>query len=243
MPTRIVREGINSSHRINALSPGAELFYRRLMNVADDYGRYYAAPGTLRGACWPTCPEKVTDKQVSDWLRECSTGDNPLISIYESTGCRYLVIENFGQQTRSKSKFPEPANHLLITCESPVHASRKAKSESESESLGAAPQASAAKTQRGTRFTGSVPDEWLKWPVEHLAGWDVLRAATEAERFRDYWIAQPGSRGVKLNWESTWRNWCRNAREPARNGTGSMFESARDRERRELHEKYQEFSE
>jgi len=27
--------------------------------------------------------------------------------------------------------------------------------------------------------------------------------------FVDYWIAQPGQRGVKLDWEATWRNWMR----------------------------------
>lgn len=35
---------------------------------------------------------------------------------------------------------------------------------------------------------------------------------SEADRFRDYWIAQPGQKGVKVNWASTWRNWCRNAK-------------------------------
>ena len=29
-------------------------------------------------------------------------------------------------------------------------------------------------------------------------------------RFRDYWIAAPGQKGVKLDWQATWRNWCRN---------------------------------
>jgi hypothetical protein len=27
--------------------------------------------------------------------------------------------------------------------------------------------------------------------------------------FVDYWIAQPGQKGVKTNWDSTWRNWMR----------------------------------
>jgi hypothetical protein len=34
----------------------------------------------------------------------------------------------------------------------------------------------------------------------------------EFEKFRDYWIAQPGQKGVKLDWDATWRNWCRNAK-------------------------------
>lgn len=27
--------------------------------------------------------------------------------------------------------------------------------------------------------------------------------------FIDYWIAQPGARGVKVDWAATWRNWMR----------------------------------
>ena len=31
-----------------------------------------------------------------------------------------------------------------------------------------------------------------------------------ANRFRDYWIAQPGIKGRKTDWNATWRNWVRN---------------------------------
>lgn len=31
----------------------------------------------------------------------------------------------------------------------------------------------------------------------------------EHKRFVDYWIAQPGQKGVKVDWEATWRNWMR----------------------------------
>jgi uncharacterized protein YdaU (DUF1376 family) len=36
-----------------------------------------------------------------------------------------------------------------------------------------------------------------------------LHPATVADRFRDFWIAQPGAKGVKLDWDATWRNWVR----------------------------------
>jgi len=115
MPSRIVREGINTSARINALSPMAELLYRRLMNVADDYGRFYASPTTLRAHCWPTCPERFTDADVSQWISECLATDNPLIIIYEAGGVRYLEIQQFGQQTRTRSKFPDPKDSKLLS--------------------------------------------------------------------------------------------------------------------------------
>lgn len=37
-----------------------------------------------------------------------------------------------------------------------------------------------------------------------------------AERFRDYWHAAPGAKGVKANWPATWRNWCRSDAERQR---------------------------
>ena len=108
MPNRILREGINSSARINALSMGAELLFRRLMSVVDDYGRFYGAAATVRGACWPINPQTICEQDVSNWIAECCQGDKPLISLYSVDGGVYLQINDFKQQTRSKSKFPEP---------------------------------------------------------------------------------------------------------------------------------------
>jgi uncharacterized protein YdaU (DUF1376 family) len=53
---------------------------------------------------------------------------------------------------------------------------------------------------RGTR----LPTDWM--PSEHLDRRDEL------EKFRDYWLAVPGSKGCKLDWDATWRNWIRNAK-------------------------------
>jgi hypothetical protein len=43
MPSRLLREGILDSEAVNALSFAAEVFYRRLMSVVDDFGRPRAA--------------------------------------------------------------------------------------------------------------------------------------------------------------------------------------------------------
>jgi hypothetical protein len=108
MPSRIIREGIISSPRINELSIGAEVLYRRLMSVVDDYGRFHASAVTIRGACWPTCPNKISEQDVDEWIAELEIGPRPLVVVYESSGCLYLQITDFKQQLRTKSKFPEP---------------------------------------------------------------------------------------------------------------------------------------
>lgn len=47
---------------------------------------------------------------------------------------------------------------------------------------------------------------------------DLTPTQTE-QRFRDYWIAQPGVKGRKADWPATWRNWVRNERAaPGPNG-------------------------
>jgi uncharacterized protein YdaU (DUF1376 family) len=39
------------------------------------------------------------------------------------------------------------------------------------------------------------------------------KAHAELAKFRDYWCAQPGQKGVKTDWQATWRNWVRKATE------------------------------
>lgn len=64
------------------------------------------------------------------------------------------------------------------------------------------------KQQKGTRFKGHVPDEWLAWAATEFPHVD---AAMEADKFTDYWMAKAGAGGVKLDWQRTWRNWIRKA--------------------------------
>jgi hypothetical protein len=137
LPSRILREGIIGSARVNALSFGAELFYRRLMSVADDYGRFHASPITLRGSCWPTCPERVSEAEIVSWLAECRAGEAPLVIVYNSGGAEFLEIQDFRQQTRTKSKFPDclsNAKQMLSRCEANAQPSRIRISESYSKS-------------------------------------------------------------------------------------------------------------
>jgi uncharacterized protein YdaU (DUF1376 family) len=55
-----------------------------------------------------------------------------------------------------------------------------------------------------------------------------LHPVATGDRFRDYWIAQPGSKGVKLDWDATWRNWVRAEKAGgAKQVSGAMPEWAR----------------
>lgn len=104
-----------TSPRVNALSPNAELFYRRLMSVVDDYGRYFGNATLLRAACYPFQVDRVNEASISKHFAECVGAR--LIVPYIISGTAYLQMLNTRQQTRSKSKFPEPPSGLISKCE------------------------------------------------------------------------------------------------------------------------------
>ena len=116
MPSRILREGILTSERVAALSWPAEVFYRRLHSVVDDFGRYFAKPMALRAACYPMQLDRVKDSEIEKWLIE--SRDARLIKLYTIDDQTFLELLDFRQQIRAKkSKFPDPVNgseHHLI---------------------------------------------------------------------------------------------------------------------------------
>jgi uncharacterized protein YdaU (DUF1376 family) len=74
---------------------------------------------------------------------------------------------------------------------------------------------------RGLEKAGSgqgrrLPDGWEPEPLSDsaqamVARWPDGMVAREFERFRDHWLAQPGAKGRKSDWNATWRNWIRKA--------------------------------
>ena len=106
MPTRIIRDGILTSERVNALSPLAELFYRRLMSVADDHGRYSGNLTLIRSSCYPLKIDSVKEDSIKKHLAECV--DVGLVVPYTVDGKPYIWLVDFGQRINGKSKFPGP---------------------------------------------------------------------------------------------------------------------------------------
>ena len=69
--------------------------------------------------------------------------------------------------------------------------------------------------KRATR----LPADWA--PTPDQIAWarserKDINPATEASKFRDYWIAKAGRDATKLDWDATWRNWVRNAKAAAK---------------------------
>ena len=65
-----------------------------------------------------------------------------------------------------------------------------------------------AKATKGTRFTlDSIPEEWVLFCRKERSD---LNPTLVFEGFKDYWVSVAGAKGIKANWDATWRNWIRN---------------------------------
>jgi hypothetical protein len=147
MPNRLIREGIITSRAVNSLSVDAELLYRRLMSVVDDYGRFEADPDILRARCFPLQLDQWPVVRINEALSSVSTtrtgdGHGVLVTLYGLGHHKYLQINNFRQRVRSDSKYPDPAkcqpcdrHEPDISQTSAAPARGRSESESESESV------------------------------------------------------------------------------------------------------------
>lgn len=108
MPSRLLREGILDSDAVNTLTWGGEVFYRRLMSVVDDYGRFDGRAAVLRSRLYPLKISSVSEADVSSWLAECQMAG--LVSRYSVEGRPYILFHKLGAQQRTKAKFPGPSS-------------------------------------------------------------------------------------------------------------------------------------
>jgi len=79
------------------------------------------------------------------------------------------------------------------------------------------PEESKSKDLRGSRLSYSqIVEEWVDWAILERPELTATKVHSIYEQFYDYWKAQPGSKGIKLDWFATWRNWVRRDKSFAR---------------------------
>jgi hypothetical protein len=100
---------------MDTLSPGAEVFFTRLIMKADDFGCYYGNPKLLKSHLFPL--KEYKDSEVLKWRNECQKSG--VIKLYIADEKEYIHILNFGQRLRSmSSKFPLPHEGTTLTDDS-----------------------------------------------------------------------------------------------------------------------------
>lgn len=106
MPSRIIRDEILTSERVDQLDAAAEVFYRRLLNKVDDYGLYDARPAVLRANLYPLRIDRVREADCSRWIAMCEKAG--LLALYHHDGKPYLQVLRVRWQIRAAPKYPLP---------------------------------------------------------------------------------------------------------------------------------------
>lgn len=169
MPDRVVRPGILTSDPVNSLSWGGEVFYRRLMSVADDYGRYDGRLPVLRAALYPLKLDRVSDADVGKWLTECVTAG--LVSRYSADDRDYIEVLKFRQRIQGKPKWPEP--HGIPPDPTVIHGESRAYTETETET----------KKRERAREAGDWPDRIRSaYPIQTHQGAAIMAIQSSLAR-------------------------------------------------------------
>ena len=116
MPNRILKESINESEGLSNCSFFAIDLYKRLINYADDYGRFNSDTIIMRARLYPRELEEVSEEDIIDGLAELAgVGKIQFYTprVFNQFGKKgvYGAFPNWKEHQRireSKKKCPEP---------------------------------------------------------------------------------------------------------------------------------------
>jgi hypothetical protein len=192
---RTIKPEFWTDEKIVELSPLARLLFIGLWNFADDEGRMVFSQTRIKLQILP-----ADSADISELLGEIR--GKKLIIIYAVEGVEYLQIVNFGLHQkvdkRTASKYPPPTG---TPAESPRIPLTEGIKEGIKEGNGE------PKTPRGSRLNSTVfPEDWKVFCLTERSDLDPEKTFAS---FADHWKSVPGTKGVKLDWDATWRNWVR----------------------------------
>lgn len=145
--------------------------------------------------------------------------DVDVIELAVSTAERMLVPENpqtsaesadERRRRKDREKKAEIRRNRQISADNPqtsenASISKEDKKESKRHNSG----------NRGTRIASDWAPSETDRTFAKQEGFSEFEVQREASKFRDYWTACAGSRGVKLDWPATWRQWIRSTADRA----------------------------
>lgn len=199
--------------RLSMLQHGA---YNLLIDACYDRERFPTREEAIDW-CWASTPEEVQAvefvlarfftlengvyvqsriaEEIEKYKEKSET--NRRIAVEREQARRHGLARNVYET--SPELHESPPNHKPITTNQEPLTTRE----------NAPPDGVAGKREKANRGT-RLPPDWqpdLEWTREQ----GLQSPDLELAKFRDYWSAQPGQKGVKQDWQATWRNWVRRA--------------------------------
>jgi hypothetical protein len=234
---RSVHPGFFRDDRLVPCSAFARLLFIGLGVEADDKGIFEWKPVTIKMSVFPGDSVDVVsllaELEEADAIRQFDIGGRKFGAIrnfrkYQKPKspndvhpmpgdiAEYVALPQSGETNSDKDgTFPQKGENQFQMEEGggsrreEMPSSPEDKTDSPSGPRSAAP--SREPQRRGTRLPANwtLPQPWGEWARAEFPSLPADKIRREADAFRDYWVAKPGSAGVKLDWEATWRNWIR----------------------------------
>ena len=127
-----------------------------------------------------TWRNKRADEEIAKYHAKADSARNANRVKLEKKSVLKPVLKSETDQTLTKNQEPITKNHSIDVAKAP-------------------------KAQR--LKIDSLPIEWVEFCKQERPD---LKPDLIWNQFKDYWIAQGGQKGCKLDWFATWRNWVRN---------------------------------
>jgi len=231
---RTIKPAFWKNEALASLDKSDRLLAVALLNYADDQGYFCAHESLIRGECFPF------DEDSSDIRR--GLGELSRIGFIRlgttPEGQKIGQIVTFSDHQKidrpTKSKYSDASvtwNESTKIRRALVEDSLLEKEEErEEEGSRAVAKSRPQRSPKGARLSKDwqLTTEQIEWAIGAHPGWkaeDVLRVA---EVFREYWLSVAGAKGVKQDWDATWRNWVRreHQKHPARAAPRDEFAGA-----------------
>jgi hypothetical protein len=205
---RTIKPEFFTSEDIVSLTPLARLLYIALWCESDREGRMAWKPKTFKMRYFPGDSFNV-DELCNELL------DASLVVRY---GDKYAYIPAFHAHQHinpreSATQIPAPDIDASTTRAPRVSTRANLDMNSANQDMhaqvGREGKGREGVTSRGSRLPNDFEPD-----IQFAISEGIQNPKEEVNKFSDYWKAQPGQKGVKLDWPATWRNWCRNARQP-----------------------------
>jgi hypothetical protein len=155
-------------------------------------GQLVASVRFLAGA-WKWTPAKV--QRYLERLKKLS-----MIAVKTDTGVSVITVCNYDE-------YQAPAQAADT---GPIQVRYRSDTNEKKDEIKGKKEGSA----RGTRLPAdwSLPLDWSEWALAQ--GWASASIIDQAERFKDYWLSVAGAKGLKADWQATWRTWMRRSDAP-----------------------------
>lgn len=230
---RSIKPEILDDEEAAGLSDAAWRLWVSLWVLADDYGNARGGSRYLAASVWQDSRLAAKVPALLDELEKARR-----IVRYEAGGQPYAHIRNWEKHQRidnaGRPKVPALNDVNTLPFDSPRAAANVGEPPQGSASRGLEGEGSPLFLRKGKEGMGGdgsrqaargarldptwEPPPWLAHELANKLGVSPVELARELDKFRDYWIAVPGARGVKLDWDRTFRSWVRRETEAGKIG-------------------------